>query len=179
MSNKKGFAPDEWFGIIFLVLGLVFFGLIFISCSAAITKQKYEQSQSSKTEFEAIKELNVFLEMPYIDAADPEFQQAQGKKAVDVIIKKYLDVDFSQGDNFDVFVNNHFSQIFDKFRLAVYDKGIRGAGSWSYQSSNLGYGELVEASVIIATPKDRTSGLLDAVEQDDFKLIEVVLQVYI
>lgn len=176
MLNKKSQAPGEYLGIIIFVFVLAFTFIFLSSCSIFKVNQDIKQFEFSKTEIGAIRAINFFLEMDYVDPNDPEFQDDKEKKVQDIILKKYRDVDFPDGDLFDKLVDDYFSEVFDdKWRLVIYP-GIGNRGStYDYQSSGFRYDDRVEASITVLVPNEDDYKYL---EDDDYEYLEVVLQVF-
>ena len=183
MSNKKGaVAVGEYMGILVFMFVLLVVFLIFSSCSVLKVGQDIKQSKISKTEVEAIKSINFFLEMDYVDPDDPEFQEDKGKKVHDIIIKKHNNVDFLEGDMFDKMVHDYFSEKYiyttkigsptrkdgtDKWRFLIFPNiETRGIGH-QYQSSDFRYGNKVEAYVRMLVPNE-----------DNYEYLELVLHIY-
>lgn len=181
MSDKKGgVAIGEYLGIVVFILALVVFGLIFLGCSVSKAKQDYERFLFSKTEINGIRDINFFLEMPYVDKDEEGFEKEHEKKVPDIIRKKHYEVDFSSGDAFDKFVVSHFDKLYgEKWRLAIYPGiGIRGGGAHEYQPQgrppgNIQYDDKVEGSIVLPVLKEENKK-----EPYEYEYVDVALQIY-
>jgi hypothetical protein len=122
MYNKKGAMPaEEIRGILTFVFTAAIILLLYYGCSVRREQQEYDKFELVKNEFEAIKELNLFLEMP----VDEE------RKVMDLAVESYLNEDYAE---FDRVTQKHFSDIYDDWRLilfiereTVYESGAASA----------------------------------------------------
>jgi len=155
MSNKKAGVPvDEIRGILVYMIVAVIAMLFFYGCNVFNAKKTYEEVKISTNEFNAIKNLNYFLEIPI----------NQEKKVSDIIIESYVLNDYTE---FDKVAREHFSKIYGDWRLIIFDND----GYIKYNSHE--FGEI--SSITVAKSEAK---ILIPDGTGNFEFIKVVFQIH-
>lgn len=138
-NKKRGLAFEEIVGVLIFLLVMAIFGLFFYGCTVSNVKKTYEEFKFSKDEIGVIKNLDFFLK----SSVD---RKNYGKNVLDLVLESYLDNNY---DGFDTKANNYFSQIYEDWRIVIYDSDRRlkyDSNEYNGKKPGFGYGKVIAAS---------------------------------
>ena len=151
MLNKKGgIAAEEIPGLILVLIVLPIGMILLHSCGALASINKHNEVKKSISESNAIKSLNVFLEM----AVDNE------KDVADLIVESYQKNDF---DEVDKLAEEYFSSQ-STWRLIVQ------------KDDNIFYDSIETSSTGTATLLGQSTIKLPVARGEDIEFLEITLQ---